>query len=80
MGPAAVGFLEFSSTMASSIARSMGTLHRALRFIDPGVVLKLLGVFGFKLLMSLDPFSGPRGIFIGCRRESQQEPHRYHEK
>lgn len=25
MGPAAVGFLEFSSTMASSIARSMGT-------------------------------------------------------
>jgi hypothetical protein len=42
--------------------------------------LKFLGVFGFKLLMSLGTFSGARGIFIGCRRESQQKPHRYHEK
>jgi hypothetical protein len=42
--------------------------------------LKLLGVFGFKLLMSLGPFSGARSIFIGRRRESQQEPHRYHEQ
>jgi hypothetical protein len=36
--------------------------------------LKLLGVFSFKLLMDLGPFSAARSIFIGCRRQPHQEP------
>jgi hypothetical protein len=39
--------------------------------------LKLLGVFGFKLLMGFSPFSGARGILIRCGRDSQEQSHGY---